>query len=75
MASARRLTPSNLGLVLRLYRRHARIGLRTLASEMDLHFTTLGRIERGEAMDGETLRRIQDWLWQPVLPEIDTDIA
>ena len=53
---------SRIGRVLVLYRSMRNIGVRELASEVGTSAATLSRIERGHAMDAETLMLIWAWL-------------
>jgi len=51
-----------LGEVLKKWRRMSDIGVREAAKEIGISHGTLSRIERGEAMDGNTLAKILVWL-------------
>lgn len=53
-----------LGEVLKKWRRMSDIGVREAAKEIGVSHGTLSRIERGEAMDGNTLAKILRWLLQ-----------
>lgn len=52
----------HIGRLLVLHRASAQIGMRDLAAEMGLSIATLSRIERGHAMDADTLLKIWAWL-------------
>ena len=56
-----------LGEVLRQWRKMADLTVRQAAKEIGISFPTLSRIEKGYAMDGRTLARIQGWLTSEVL--------
>ena len=62
-----RLKPrrSNLGRVLVLYRASQQMGVRELSKACGISAATLSRIERGHAMDAETLLRLWTWLLEP----------
>lgn len=51
-----------LGLVIRGWRNHQEIPLRTLAKEIGVPTSTLQGIESGRMPDGETLVRVWAWL-------------
>lgn len=51
-----------LGRLLQLWRRREALTLRAAASRIGIHASTLARIERGEAMHGDTLTTLLVWL-------------
>lgn len=51
-----------LAEVLRRWRRGADLSIREAASQIGTSPATLGRIEKGELMDGKTLAKILRWL-------------
>lgn len=51
-----------LGKVIRYWRKMADIGIREAAQQIGISHGTLSRIERGEAMEGETLAKVLGWL-------------
>lgn len=51
-----------LGELIRLYRNIENIGIRDLAKELGISYSTLSRVERGEMMDGKTLAALLHWL-------------
>lgn len=51
-----------LGKVIRYWRKMSDIGIREAASQIGISHGTLSRIERGEAMEGETLAKVLGWL-------------
>ena len=50
------------GELIRLYRNVENIGIRDFAAELGTSSATLSRVERGEAMSGETLAKILRWM-------------
>lgn len=52
----------NLAKTLSDYRLLERISLRAMAAKLGISASTLSRIERGEAMDGNTLAAVLRWL-------------
>lgn len=55
-----------LGHVLRKYRLMMEISVRTMADNVGLNASTYSRLERGEAMDGDTLASVMRWLLERV---------
>ena len=53
---------SRLGRLLVLYRSLRQIGVRELATEIEISAATISRIERGHAMDADTLLKVWQWL-------------
>lgn len=53
---------SRLGRLLILYRATRGIGVREMAAEIGLSAATVSRIERGHAMDADTLLKMWAWL-------------
>ena len=53
---------TNLGRILRLYRVVQNLPVRQVAPEMGISIATLSRIERGHAMDADTLVKVIRWL-------------
>lgn len=53
---------SNLSRVLREYRWASKMSVRELAKRIGFSAATLCRIENGEEMDGQSLRKILLWL-------------
>jgi transcriptional regulator with XRE-family HTH domain len=53
-----------LGKVIRYWRKMSDIGIREAAQQIGISHGTLSRIERGEAMEGETLAKVLGWLMQ-----------
>lgn len=51
-----------LGEVIRLWRKMSDLGVREVAADIGVSHGTLSRIERGEAMDGNTLAKVLVWL-------------
>lgn len=51
-----------LGRVIRAWRIHAEKNLRDTAKEIGISTSTLSRVEKGEAMDGDSLVMILVWL-------------
>ena len=51
-----------LGKVIRYWRKMSDIGIREAAQQIGISHGTLSRIERGEAMEGETLAKVLGWL-------------
>lgn len=51
-----------LGEVIRLWRKMSDIGIREAAQQIGVSHGTLSRIERGEAMEGDTLAKVLTWL-------------
>lgn len=51
-----------LGQVIRKYRTMTELSAAELATEIGISAATLCRIEVGENMDGQTLRRVLEWL-------------
>lgn len=51
-----------LGKVIRYWRKMSDIGIREAAQQIGVSHGTLSRIERGEAMEGETLAKVLGWL-------------
>ena len=51
-----------IGRLLVLYRATRQIGVRELAPEIGISIATLSRIERGHAMDADTLLKVWTWL-------------
>jgi len=51
-----------LGEVIRRWRKMSDVGIREAAREIGVSHGTLSRIERGEAMEGETLAKVLGWL-------------
>ena len=51
-----------IGQLLVLYRATKGCGVRDLAREVGISAATMSRIERGHAMDAETLLKIWTWL-------------
>lgn len=51
-----------LGEVIRLWRKMSDLGIREVAADIGVSHGTLSRIERGEAMDGNTLAKVLVWL-------------
>lgn len=51
-----------IGALLVLYRATLRIGIREMAREIGISAATASRIERGHAMDAETLLKMWAWL-------------
>jgi uncharacterized protein YerC len=56
---------TNMANVLRLYRAVNQRPIRSLAPDMGLSVATLSRIERGHAMDADTMVRVLNWLMRP----------
>lgn len=52
---------TNLGEMLRLYSMMRRLTVRQLAPEIGVSIATLSRIERGHAMDADTLMKVIHW--------------
>lgn len=57
-----------IGRLLVLYRSMRQIGIRTMAKETGISHATLSRIERGHAMDAETMIRLWSWLLDSETP-------
>lgn len=53
---------SRIGRLLVLYRATRQQGVRELSNEMGISAATLSRIERGHAMDADTLLKMWAWL-------------
>lgn len=53
---------TRIGRLLVLYRASRQIGVRELAKEAHTSAATLSRIERGHAMDADTLLKLWAWL-------------
>ena len=53
-----------VGQLIRAYRLKNKIRLRTLALDIDIPHATLVRIERGEKVDGVTMRKLINWLFR-----------
>ena len=53
---------SVIGRLLVLYRASQNCGVRALASTIGISAATLSRIERGHAMDADTLLKVWAWL-------------
>ena len=51
-----------LGKIIRYWRKMSDIGIREAAQQIGVSHGTLSRIERGEAMEGETLAKVLGWL-------------
>lgn len=51
-----------LGRMLVLYRASRQVTLRDLAAESGISYPTLSRIERGHAMDADTMLLVWRWL-------------
>lgn len=51
-----------LGKVIRYWRKMSDIGIREAAQQIGISHGTLSRIERGEAMEGDTLAKVLGWL-------------
>ena len=51
-----------LGKVIRYWRKMSDIGIREAAQQIGISHGTLSRVERGEAMEGETLAKVLGWL-------------
>lgn len=58
-------TQKMLGVCLKAWRETQRIGVREAARQIGLSHSTLSRIERGEAVDGQTLWAVLTWLNSP----------
>lgn len=58
-------TQKMLGVCLRAWRQTHSIGIREAARQIGTSHSTLSRIERGEAVDGQTLWSILNWLNSP----------
>jgi DNA-binding XRE family transcriptional regulator len=56
--------PMKLGSVLRKYRLMSEITVRTLAHEIGVSAPTLNRLENGRWIDGHTVGKILNWLFQ-----------
>ena len=52
-----------IGAILRIWRESQGLGLRTVAKQIGINHGTLGRIERGEVVDGATLIKLIIWLF------------
>lgn len=46
---------------------------RDLAERIGISAATLSRVERGEAMDGATLAKILNWLFEATKQDVGTD--
>lgn len=53
---------SRIGRLLVLYRASVNIGVRECAADIGISAATLSRIERGHAMDADTLLKVWAWL-------------
>jgi transcriptional regulator with XRE-family HTH domain len=53
---------TRIGRLLVLYRASRQMGIRELGREVRLSAATLSRIERGHAMDADTLLKMWAWL-------------
>lgn len=53
-----------LGDVLRGWRLHREVGLRALAKEIGISYSTLSRFETGDNVDAETFAKVMMWLMQ-----------
>ncbi len=53
---------TRLGLALRLYRTMKLLGVRDLAAQIGISAATISRIERGHAMDAQSLLAVINWL-------------
>lgn len=53
---------TNLGAMLVLYRAAQSWTVRDLAPQVGISFATLSRIERGHAMDADTMLKVWRWL-------------
>jgi transcriptional regulator with XRE-family HTH domain len=51
-----------IGVVLRSWRDHQRLGIRDGAKTIGISHATLSRIENGKPTDGKTLLRLMAWL-------------
>lgn len=60
--SSRTLRRTNLGTLLRRWRLVEDIGVRELASRIGVSCATISRMERGHAMDADTLVKVLVWL-------------
>lgn len=56
------LRRSRIGQLLVLYRATKNYGVRELGREVGISAATLSRIERGHAMDADTLLKLWAWL-------------
>lgn len=54
-----------LGRMLKLYRAHYDLTVRTLAPQIGISYPTLSRIERGHDCDPRTFLRLMAWLVKP----------
>lgn len=54
--------PTRWGQIMVLYRATHQIGMRELAKETGISSATLSRVERGHAMDADTLLKFWTWL-------------
>lgn len=54
--------PKKLGAVLRSYRLLREMDLRTLGAEIGVSAPTILRIERGRAIDADTLMKVLNWM-------------
>lgn len=52
-----------IGQILRVWREAQGLGLRAVANQIGINHGTLGRIERGEEVDGRTLIKLIIWLF------------
>lgn len=50
-----------LGRLIRAWRERQRLGLRAVAKEIGIAPATLGRLETGENVDGDTLTKVLAW--------------
>lgn len=62
-----------VGEVLRKWRLMSEVTTRDLAERIGISAATLSRVERGEAMDGATLAKILNWLFEATKQDVGTD--